>query len=119
MLKVWVGLEARSFLQASIETVCTLSSLLIDVPNKIRWNDASSTISWRLIYKATTTQWFANHALVHITRIDTEFSQPAKKQGLFSTSYSRVVSSSGIDVWCMRRGAIFATSLLSYRCVFD
>jgi aarF domain-containing kinase len=26
MLKVWVGLEARSFLQASIETVCAIQS---------------------------------------------------------------------------------------------
>jgi aarF domain-containing kinase len=25
MLKVWVGLEARSFLQASIDTVCDFS----------------------------------------------------------------------------------------------
>jgi len=34
MLKVWVGLEARSFLQASIDTVRVCDSLLYYISNQ-------------------------------------------------------------------------------------
>jgi len=35
MLKVWVGLEARSFLQASIDTVCNMTHVLRCITNNI------------------------------------------------------------------------------------
>lgn len=35
MLKVWVGLEARSFLQASIDTVSSVFLLHIDSANLV------------------------------------------------------------------------------------
>lgn len=51
MLKVWVGLEARSFLQASIETVSQQHKDLVQVPNGYRLNDVSSTINCRRTYE--------------------------------------------------------------------
>ena len=50
MLKVWVGLEARSFLQASIDSVSTAHSDLEFFADNIRWNDVSSMISYRPTY---------------------------------------------------------------------
>jgi len=51
MLKVWVGLEARSFLQASIETVSFLTVVIFvnakSQLNHVRLNDASSQINSR------------------------------------------------------------------------
>jgi hypothetical protein len=46
MLKVWVGLEARSFLQASIETVSIVDVVLKSMLTNLRWNDASSMTSF-------------------------------------------------------------------------
>lgn len=40
MLKVWVGLEARSFLQASIDSVSPLHYLDEEVTNNFRLNGA-------------------------------------------------------------------------------
>jgi hypothetical protein len=51
MLKVWVGLEARSFLQASIETVSTFMLHVYVEANSTRLNDASSMISSRRTYE--------------------------------------------------------------------
>jgi hypothetical protein len=50
MLKVWVGLEARSFLQASVDTVSSQIWVLCANTNIIRLNDASSTINSRQTY---------------------------------------------------------------------
>lgn len=45
MLKVWAGLEARKFLQASIEDVSTFLNGDLGVANVIRLNDVSNMIS--------------------------------------------------------------------------
>jgi hypothetical protein len=51
MLKVWVGLEARSFLQASIETVSfPHSSYFRQALTLVRSNDVSSTTNSHQTY---------------------------------------------------------------------
>lgn len=45
MLKVWVGLEARSFLQASIDTVCLRVLMFIALLTSSRLNAVSDTTS--------------------------------------------------------------------------
>jgi hypothetical protein len=60
MLKVWAGLEARSFLQASAEAV----SVFILTPKEIRslcsrWNAVSKLISCHRISNVRATPFFA------------------------------------------------------------
>jgi hypothetical protein len=51
MLKVWVGLEARSFLQASVETVSTSALNYEKVLTVFRSNVVSSQTSFHRTYK--------------------------------------------------------------------
>jgi hypothetical protein len=51
MLKVWVGLEARSFLQASVETVSTSALYHEIVLTIFRSNVVSSPTSFHRTYK--------------------------------------------------------------------
>lgn len=50
MLKVWAGLEARSFLKASAEAVSKLTRPVCYCSNFVRLNDASNTTNFLQIF---------------------------------------------------------------------
>lgn len=51
MLKVWVGLEARSFLQASIDTVCSRRFICRFLLTSDRLSDVSNTTNYHQTYE--------------------------------------------------------------------
>jgi hypothetical protein len=92
MLKVWVGLEARSFLQASIDTVRIMVRVLKTPLTSNRWNVVSSMTSSHQIYNLIT----ADGLPLSVSRINlvsncSHFEQPVTVGNL--RCYSNVATS--------------------------